>query len=136
MQTVSAATCPDGYMKYREVCYKAFDTYKTFSESAEICRSDGGTLAMPRDAGINAFLYSLTTTLGSNDDFWFGLHDQRQEGKWTWMDDTALGTGNYTAWAADQPNSYKGEEDCALLHTGWYDYPCQEKEGFFCQVIP
>eukprot|EP00058_Branchiostoma_floridae_P028106 XP_002613597.1 hypothetical protein BRAFLDRAFT_93640 [Branchiostoma floridae] len=76
MQTVSAATCPDGYMKYREVCYKAFDTYKTFSESADICRSDGGTLAMPRDAGVNAFLYSLTTTLGSNDDFWFGLHDQ------------------------------------------------------------
>ncbi|XP_066283590.1 tetranectin-like isoform X1 [Branchiostoma lanceolatum] len=136
ISTLLPATCPDGYMKYREVCYRAFDTYKTFSESVETCRADGGTLAMPRDPGINAFLYSLTTTLGSNDDFWFGLHDQRHEGKWKWMDDTVLATGNYSAWAADQPNSFTGEEDCALLHTGWYDHDCQTEEGFICQVRP
>ncbi|XP_019623048.1 PREDICTED: C-type lectin domain family 4 member M-like [Branchiostoma belcheri] len=135
------ATCPDGYKMYREVCYKVFDTYKTFSQSAETCRADGGTLAMPRDAGINAFLYSLTTELGSNDDFWVGLHDQGQEGQWMWLDGTALGApggdgGNYSAWAADQPNSFTGEEDCALLHTGWYDHNCQSAEGFICQVMP
>ncbi|XP_019643173.1 PREDICTED: uncharacterized protein LOC109484362 [Branchiostoma belcheri] len=60
---------------------------KTFSESAETCRADGGTLAMPRDEGINDFLVSLDE-IGRR---WFGLH--RQEDKWEWIDGTALGTG-------------------------------------------
>ncbi|XP_019643144.1 PREDICTED: C-type lectin domain family 4 member M-like [Branchiostoma belcheri] len=87
------ATCPDGYKKYREVCYKAFDVKKTFSKSSETCRADGGTLAMPRDAGIDAFLVSLIKPVCRFCDFWIGLHDKRQEGKWEWIDGTALGTG-------------------------------------------
>ncbi|XP_078687077.1 uncharacterized protein LOC144919492 [Branchiostoma floridae x Branchiostoma belcheri] len=84
------ATCPDGYKKHLEVCYKAFEALKTFSKSTETCRADGGTLAMPRDAGIDAFLVSL---MKQKFDFWIGLHDKRQEGKWEWIDGTALGTG-------------------------------------------
>ncbi|XP_019643124.1 PREDICTED: tetranectin-like protein [Branchiostoma belcheri] len=84
------ATCPDGYKKYHEICYKAFQALKTFSKSAETCRADGGTLAMPRDAGIHDFLVSL---MKQTFDFWIGLHDERQEGKWEWIDGTALGKG-------------------------------------------
>ncbi|XP_019643143.1 PREDICTED: C-type lectin domain family 4 member M-like [Branchiostoma belcheri] len=84
------ATCPDGYKKHLEVCYKAFEALKTFSKSTETCRADGGTLAMPRDAGIDAFVVSL---MKQKFDFWIGLHDKRQEGKWEWIDGTALGTG-------------------------------------------
>ncbi|XP_019643120.1 PREDICTED: C-type lectin domain family 4 member M-like [Branchiostoma belcheri] len=106
------ATCPGGYRKYREVCYKAFDVKKTFSESSETCRADGGTLAMPRDAGIDDFLVSL---MNQKFDFWIGLHDKRQEGKWEWIDGTALGTG-YNRWRSGKPYNFWGNEYCALYY--------------------
>ncbi|XP_019643119.1 PREDICTED: hepatic lectin-like [Branchiostoma belcheri] len=104
------ATCPDGYKKHLEVCYKVFAALKTFSKSAETCRADGGTLAMPRDAGIDNFLVSL---MKQTFDFWIGLHDERQEGKWEWIDGTSLGTG-YNRWKSGQPNNYGGKQHCAL----------------------
>ncbi|XP_019620333.1 PREDICTED: uncharacterized protein LOC109466908 [Branchiostoma belcheri] len=75
------ATIP-GYTRRRGICYKAFNTRKTFSEAAVACRADGGTLAMPRDAETEAFLVSLykPVRVCDNRGFWIGLHDQREEG--------------------------------------------------------
>ncbi|XP_078687819.1 C-type lectin lectoxin-Phi2-like [Branchiostoma floridae x Branchiostoma belcheri] len=140
------ATCPGGYKKYREVCYKYFGAKKTFSESAETCRAEGGTLAMPRDAGINDFLFSL---LRGKSDHWIGL--QRQEGKWVWMDGTALGTG-YNQWGRGEPD-YTGNQLCvggyvsytsnsfyndntSLKSIVWGDKDCDKRRRFFCQVLP
>ncbi|XP_066288273.1 CD209 antigen-like [Branchiostoma lanceolatum] len=109
-------TCPGDYQKYREVCYKAFDTWKTFNESAKTCRADGGTLAMPRDAGINGFLITLKNGVKMNGDFWFGLHDQREEGEWEWIDGTALET-SYNAWS---PGGNDGRDfELGLRHVLW-----------------
>ncbi|KAI8482703.1 hypothetical protein Bbelb_395830 [Branchiostoma belcheri] len=104
------ATCPLGYKKYREVCYKAIDAEKTFSESDKTCRFDGGTLAMPRDAGINAFLVSLKNKMDETDGFWFGLNEKRYEGEWEWIDGTPLGTGyNFL-----REGPYYFNDDCAM----------------------
>ncbi|XP_078666433.1 C-type lectin domain family 3 member A-like [Branchiostoma floridae x Branchiostoma belcheri] len=138
---------PDGYEKYLEVCYKAFKALKTFSKSAKTCRADGGTLAMPRDAGIHDFLFSLMKPLLPLPlfDFWIGLHDERQEGKWEWIDGTALGTG-YNRWKNGQPDNYGGNQDCAFYSywgsgrspssAFWYDEPCNRSNRFICQVLP
>ncbi|XP_035660163.1 collectin-12-like [Branchiostoma floridae] len=86
------ASCPEGYTKWRETCYKAFNEYKsggTFNEATETCRRDGGTLAMPRDAETNKFLVSLERNKGSF--YWIGLHDQRSEGLFEWVDGSVLG---------------------------------------------
>ncbi|XP_066301791.1 tetranectin-like [Branchiostoma lanceolatum] len=69
-----------GYTMWREICYKAFNTRKTFSEAAAACGEDGGTVAMPRDNETNAFLISLHNAVNDEGNFWFGLHDQREEG--------------------------------------------------------
>ncbi|CAH1248375.1 CD209 [Branchiostoma lanceolatum] len=115
--------CPKGYKKYREVCYKLFNERKSFSESAETCRADGGTLAMPRDVAIDVFLR-------------FGLHDEREEGEWEWMDGTALGRG-YNFWAVGQPNHAGSGDDCAAYSADmWYDLDCRMKESFICQIVP
>eukprot|EP00058_Branchiostoma_floridae_P014619 XP_002600107.1 hypothetical protein BRAFLDRAFT_66616 [Branchiostoma floridae] len=129
-------TCPDGYKKYREVCYKAFDTGRNFSEAAETCQADGGTLAMPRDAGIDAFLVSLKNAVDPHYYFWFGLHDRRQEGKWEWIDDTALGT-EYSWWV-DRVSIYDPERrDCALYRVkDWLPWLCDWAFLFICQVMP
>ncbi|KAI8499352.1 hypothetical protein Bbelb_231160 [Branchiostoma belcheri] len=84
----------------RGTCYKFFSTPKTFSEADEICRKDGGTLAMPRDEETNAYLNSLSKTQGKNYIYWIGLHYQREKGKFKWVDGSAL--GEYSLWQPGQ----------------------------------
>ncbi|KAI8492064.1 hypothetical protein Bbelb_304370 [Branchiostoma belcheri] len=130
--------CPSGYQKYREVCYKPFNTFKTFRESANTCEADGGTLAMPRDADINAFLISLMNAVDKKGVFWFGLCDHEKEGTWEWIDGTALGTG-YSAWGEGQPNNRGVAEDCAHYlrdSRRWNDDGCHHRWFFICQTMP
>ncbi|XP_035660161.1 collectin-10-like [Branchiostoma floridae] len=134
------ASCPEGYTMWRETCYKAFNEYKfvgTFSEATETCRKDGGTLAMPRDAETNRFLVTLERNKGSF--YWIGLHDQRMEGTFEWVDGSAL--GRYNSWTVEQPDNKDGDEDCVAFssHSGrghWYDEKCRHIEYIFCQVAP
>ncbi|XP_019627921.1 PREDICTED: uncharacterized protein LOC109472577 [Branchiostoma belcheri] len=103
--TYFAACCPMGYSKVGEMCYKAFNDKANFAESVRRCRQEGGTLAMPRDAATDRFLISLKNAVDSRSRFWFGLHDQRKEGSFQWMDVTALKRGSYTNWAPQQPDN-------------------------------
>ncbi|CAH1224748.1 ASGR1 [Branchiostoma lanceolatum] len=131
--------CPEGYQKYRQLCFKAFPSIQTFSDAAAACRADGGTLAMPRDPGTNGFLVSLINAkyaFGGSGDYWFGLHDRNEEGKWRWLDGTALETRS-TMWGRDQPNNLRVGEDCVVYgwKNFWYDSVCQRKVKFICQVM-
>ncbi|KAI8488107.1 hypothetical protein Bbelb_342250 [Branchiostoma belcheri] len=133
-----ALPCPEGYTKWRGTCLKVFMTKKTFDQAAAACRADGGTLAMPRDAETNAFLISLHKSV--SEAFWFGLHDQREEGRFEWMDGSALGP--YSSWAPGQPDNYGGGKDCVLYSTQsflkdkWFDYYCHLPFYFICQTAP
>ncbi|XP_019616883.1 PREDICTED: C-type lectin domain family 3 member A homolog [Branchiostoma belcheri] len=132
-------SCPKGYTMWRDVCYKAFNTRKNFSEAAVSCRADGGTLAMPRDAETNVFLVSLYRAVREDSSFWFGLHDQRQEGRFEWVDGSALGT--YNSWGPSQPNDDGGDGDCVLYSPHeegmWFDAPCTYLYvSFICQAAP
>ncbi|XP_066276716.1 C-type lectin domain family 4 member M-like [Branchiostoma lanceolatum] len=133
------ASCPSGYQRHREVCYKVFDSPKTFLGAASTCWADGGTLAMPRDAGINAFLISLAKAAGKTEGVWFGLHDRGQEGHWEWIDGTELGTG-YRAWAKGEPNDNDGKQDCAWYwgtqNYQWDDSHCYSTNKFICEIKP
>ncbi|XP_078679567.1 collectin-10-like [Branchiostoma floridae x Branchiostoma belcheri] len=119
-------------------CFKAFDTSKTFSGAANACGADGGTLAMPRDAETNTFLASMSKSVSHIWAFWFGLHDRREEGRFQWMDGSAL--GSYRSWAPGQPDSDDGNEDCVLYSTSqkdkWHDGNCHHRAYFICQAAP
>ncbi|KAI8488629.1 hypothetical protein Bbelb_336580 [Branchiostoma belcheri] len=136
------AVCPEGYTKFRETCYKAFDTLANFGDSALHCRVDGGTLAMPRDAATDAFLISLKNSVDDKSTFWFGLHDRRIEGSFEWIDGTPLGHGSFRSWHLGEPNggyAYEDcEEDCADYWKGdkWNDNDCNVPQRFLCQVAP
>ncbi|XP_078697971.1 CD209 antigen-like [Branchiostoma floridae x Branchiostoma belcheri] len=112
---------------------------------------------MPRDSGIDTFLVSLVKASSGNlrssigdqqpgrpSRFWFGLSDRHQEGKWEWMDGTALGTG-YKGWGEGEPNDAIfpfDDQDCAEYRNGynspkgyaWNDTPCSRSHYFICQV--
>ncbi|XP_019646885.1 PREDICTED: C-type lectin domain family 3 member A-like isoform X1 [Branchiostoma belcheri] len=134
--------CPNGYQKYREVCYKAYDTRKKFYESGAACRADGGTLAMPRDSGINAFLVSLIQAVDSYSNFWFGLHDQREDGKWEWIDGTELDGNDFNMWSEGRQSSKNWTEvqNCVLYwwidQYSWNDSGCLSIMKFICQIVP
>ncbi|XP_078697755.1 alpha-N-acetylgalactosamine-specific lectin-like [Branchiostoma floridae x Branchiostoma belcheri] len=127
-------SCPVGYTMYRGICYKAFNTLKNFSEAAAACREDGGTLAMPRDAETNAFLVPLYESVRHGWLFWIGLHDQREEGRFEWVDGSALGP--YNSWGTGQPDGNWSGEDCVYLKDKWNDYDCNRIINFICQTAP
>eukprot|EP00058_Branchiostoma_floridae_P009849 XP_002595337.1 hypothetical protein BRAFLDRAFT_87574 [Branchiostoma floridae] len=137
-QNCQHGPCPDDYQKYHDVCYKVFATRKSFSDSSRTCETAGGTLAMPRAAGINAFLISIVDK-NRHADAWIGLHDRKREGRWMWIDGTPSRTG-YTAWGPGEPNNQNGKQDCAMYWTAnrslWDDAYCNREEKFICQVKP
>ncbi|XP_019636812.1 PREDICTED: C-type lectin domain family 4 member F-like [Branchiostoma belcheri] len=134
------ASCPEGYTKWSGICYKAFNTRKTFDKAGAACRADGGTLAMPRDAETNAFLIPLYKSVSKYRKFWIGLHDQREEGKFEWVDGSALGP--YNSWGRGEPDNQWGNRDCVvyavLLHLKdkWAVYSCDRLFSFICQTAP
>ncbi|KAI8506561.1 hypothetical protein Bbelb_159880 [Branchiostoma belcheri] len=133
VDTTYTMSCPNSYIKWRETCYKAFNKQKAFSEAAETCREDGGTLAMPRDDGANAFLFSILHFSPR----WIGLHDTRGEGEFEWVDGSAL--GHYSLWFPGRP-VLNSEQNCVVfVYLGkgkWWDVSCGAKRAFFCQITP
>ncbi|XP_019620748.1 PREDICTED: CD209 antigen-like [Branchiostoma belcheri] len=133
-------SCPEGYTIWRGICYKAFNTGRSFSDAGAACGADGGTLAMPRDADTNAFLITLYNSVCKSCAFWFGLHDQGEEGRFEWVDGSALGP--YSSWGPGEPNDVRRGEDCVVysgmpfLKDKWNDEKCHEKFRFICQAAP
>ncbi|XP_078690493.1 C-type lectin lectoxin-Lio3-like [Branchiostoma floridae x Branchiostoma belcheri] len=125
---------------WRGTCYKAFNKRKSFDKAAAACRADGGTLAMPRDAGTDAFLISLYKSVSDHWNFWIGLHDQREEGRFEWVDCSALGP--YSSWSPGEPNNFFGMQDCVCYSAKpsekdkWDDQPCFMLNYFICQTAP
>eukprot|EP00058_Branchiostoma_floridae_P014520 XP_002600008.1 hypothetical protein BRAFLDRAFT_74124 [Branchiostoma floridae] len=134
----STAPCPRGYKVFRGICYKAFKKGRlTFVGAGAACRQHGGTLAMPRDAEINKFLLSFV----KSGHFWFGLHYQREEGSFEWVDGSALGT--YSYWGPGEPKKRERKRfDCVyysmLMEHKWAVGACDlwSRRSFICQVVP
>ncbi|VDN23365.1 unnamed protein product, partial [Cylicostephanus goldi] len=92
--------------------------YATFDEAETICVANDGHLASIHSAEENVFVADLsksgTEYKNDNELTWIGLRQANypQDTKWTWTDGTPV---NYTAWAAGQPDNYKGLEHCAQV---------------------
>ncbi|XP_078665667.1 snaclec subunit B-like [Branchiostoma floridae x Branchiostoma belcheri] len=150
-----SASCPEGYQsRYRGLCYKVFDTLKSFNEAAETCRKDGGTLAMPRDQETNNFLVNISQN-GQWMSVWIGLHDRNQDEKFEWLDGTSLGA--HGSWA--QRHFEEGKRACSFEREGgncvsyialhiesssrgpyrppgvWLCHKCTSRLRFTCQVV-
>ncbi|KAI8502421.1 hypothetical protein Bbelb_200090 [Branchiostoma belcheri] len=128
--------CHSGYKMHNGICYKAFNMDMNFLDASWACSTEGGSLAMPKDASTNNFLISLKNDVDDRGYFWLGLVDRRVEGVWEWVDGTPLGTG-YSAWLPGEPNNWKNE-DCAIYHgEKWHDDECSRFHmKFMCQHKP
>ncbi|KAI8510256.1 hypothetical protein Bbelb_126840 [Branchiostoma belcheri] len=128
------ATCPDGYGKYGDTCYKLFTEKRSYRLAHATCVNDGGRLAAPKTAGTNDHLISLAKTAGGGN-MWIGV-DNLNTGVYKYSDGTPLKSCEYTNWAPNEPNG----ADCVQFWAGrgykWDDTDCYHEQMFVCQIGP
>ena len=76
------------------------------------CADAGWTMLCIQNAQQNNFIWGKTGV-----ETWLGYSDKEIEGTWEWVNGCQ---SNYTNWAGEEPNSYGGDEDYAVLCPTYY----------------
>ena len=65
--------------------------------------------------------------------YWIGLNDRQREGHYVWTDGTPV---DYLAWAENQPDNYRGGEDCTEIKQSYTylfnDASCSNEHTYVC----
>ncbi|KAE8608329.1 hypothetical protein XENTR_v10011466 [Xenopus tropicalis] len=121
--------------KIHKKCYLSFEETKHFHEANEDCIAKGGTLAIPRDAEENNALrdYGKKSLRGSGE-FWLGINDMVNEGKFVDVNGVAI---TYFNW--ERPPNGGKRKNCALLNQAsqgkWVDEVCRSLKKYICEFI-
>lgn len=115
--TVSAASIPKDAVRYKANYYYIFYA-NSWDEAKKICKQKGGHLAIINNKAENSFLFNYMTDLGI-DSAYFGITDEKTEGKWLTIDGKRA---SYTNWAPGEPNNEFGDE-----HYGMFYYKSPDK---------
>ncbi|XP_048012923.1 C-type lectin domain family 4 member M-like [Megalobrama amblycephala] len=116
-----------GWIYYQSSLYFISSEKKNWAESRRYCTERGADLIIINNREEHGFVSN------SYEDFWIGLTDSDVEGRWKWVDGSTLTSG---FWWSGEPNSYNGDEDCAVTYsTGWFDYPCYGTLRWICEKI-
>ena len=125
-----ADICEPGWNYFNGFCYFTSKTCQNWTIALDKCRQENSVLVDVQNNEENVFLQHLHNGAKS----WLGLNDIFTEGSFTWAD---RGTGNFTAWAKNQPNNFR-DEDC--VHTlgveykyEWNDVKCSDCHQFTCK---
>ncbi|KAJ8402327.1 hypothetical protein AAFF_G00368160 [Aldrovandia affinis] len=133
--------CPEGWMLFRNKCYIFKGDHKNQNEfranwtfARDWCKTQEGNLVVIDDQYENDFVASYLKDLVLP--VWIGLSDRIHEGKFAWVDGSAV---KYTNWADKEPNNSgdEGEHCAAISHnhlvTGrWNDDNCEQSRGWVC----
>ena len=104
--------CDPGWNYFNGFCYFTSKTCQNWTTALDKCRQENSVLVDVQNNEENVFLQHLHNGVKS----WLGLNDIFTEGSFTWAD---RGSGNFTAWAKNQPNNFR-DEDC--VHTLGVEY--------------
>ena len=122
-----------GFVKFRENCYKVVTEAKTFRQSEDACTAMGDKVHLASIADIAE--EALAVVLGVKDssrpsdpiNLWLGL--TKADDVWTWTDGWPVA---YTNWFNTSLNS----ETCATLHNQeikWFQTNCEETNQYICK---
>ncbi|XP_030852557.1 macrophage mannose receptor 1 [Strongylocentrotus purpuratus] len=109
---------------------------RSFSDARTYCQYHGADLALIKSHDINTFLHVRNSEeySGSDDQIFFGLTDQADEGTFIWIDGTPL---QYSSWKSPEPNGENNENCASLLpsnpNMGWDDASCNGIRPFICE---
>uniref|UniRef100_A0A3B3R0X4 C-type lectin domain-containing protein n=1 Tax=Paramormyrops kingsleyae TaxID=1676925 RepID=A0A3B3R0X4_9TELE len=109
------ATCPPGWINFKNRCFKYIAVGKTWIDSELNCLSSGGNLASIHSEEEFQFIKALIKSRDSAENpTWIGLTDSSKEGTWLWTDGSKV---DFTKWNSGEPNNVNGGENC--VHTNW-----------------
>ncbi|XP_051553333.1 hexose-binding lectin 4 [Myxocyprinus asiaticus] len=103
-----------------------------FDDGSRFCTNAGGKIVLPTNEDENKVLSSIHADLKSTY-IWIGTTDKENEGTFVDLDNQPL---TFTKWKKNEPNNYKGAEDCAAHHSDgvWNDIPCDSKWNVVCEL--
>lgn len=104
-----------------------------WAEAEADCVDQGGHLVSLHAKNVQDFVASQAFAI-QDSDWWIGLNDLKNEGTFTWSDNTPF---NYMNWNGGEPNN-AGEEDCAnIIPWGggsWNDLNCDQPRPYVCRL--
>ncbi|XP_062864765.1 CD209 antigen-like protein E [Trichomycterus rosablanca] len=119
-----------GWKKFGTSFYYISTVVKNWAESRQYCRERGADLVIINSREEQEFINNL------NIKSWIGLSDEESEGKWKWVDGSALTTA---FWSQGRPNNDRNR-NCVLLDAwssgalnNWNDIPCFNTYSFICE---
>ncbi|XP_048371360.1 C-type lectin domain family 3 member A [Sphaerodactylus townsendi] len=122
--------------KVHKKCYLASDSAKHFHEANEDCIAKGGTLAIPRDGDeTNALRDYGKKSLPGVADFWLGVTDMVNEGKFVDVNGMVLA---YFNWDRSQPSGGKRKNCVSLSQSAqgkWADEVCRALKRYICEFL-
>ena len=108
-----------GEQRYNGSRYLLTSGAKNWEAAQAEARQQGGNLVTINSAAEEAW---LKQTFGERD-FWIGINDRAQEGRFEWVSGEAV---TYTNWAPGEPNDALGDQDYGRMNYGankqWDDH--------------
>ncbi|XP_043935574.1 CD209 antigen-like protein E [Protopterus annectens] len=113
-----------------------------WSDSRNACLSMKADLVVINSEAEQIFLKNSSVI--NNKPFWIGFTDQKEEGKWCWVDDPACNTTGARFWYQNNPDNHDNNENCATENynegtwSTWNDDNCQRSYSWICEksIIP
>jgi len=96
------------------------------------CQAIGGQLVVIPDRATNEF----ATGLAEGRQLWLGATDEKEEGRWLWVDGAEMRFSHFDKDQPDNKNSKKEPEDHLLIRANgfWNDAnQLTEKSGYICE---
>ncbi|XP_020324394.1 CD209 antigen-like protein E isoform X1 [Oncorhynchus kisutch] len=125
--------CQEGWRYFDSKFYFLSTEKKTWKQSRQDCLDRGADLVIINSREEQTYVFNLHLRA------WIGLNDSVTEGTWKWVDGTPLTTGY---WAAEQPDDYERQEDCAEIYYGqddpvktWNDDKCGTNHNWICEKV-
>ncbi|XP_057189736.1 mannose-binding protein-like [Triplophysa rosa] len=103
-----------------------------FGDGVKFCTDVGGKMVLPTNEDENTLLSSMHAVLGSTY-ILIGITDEESEGTFVDLDNRPL---SFTKWKKNEPNNYRGAENCAVVYSDgeWYDVTCDSKWHVVCEL--
>ncbi|XP_014859216.1 PREDICTED: collectin-12-like isoform X2 [Poecilia mexicana] len=149
--TTRSLTCEAGWEPHGGNCYYFSTSKSSWTDSRRSCTDLGSDLVKIDSREEQAFLLGRVRDLmkDNEDRFWIGLTDSKEEGKWLWVDGSALDQ-SLSFWNQTQPDnnspahSAEAESDCVRMGKkgkkggsddlkSWFDTSCKYPQKSICE---
>lgn len=132
--------CEAGWKGYRNSCYRipknANQNRKSWSDAQNICKEEGGWLAIVPDQATAEFLYSIIRDNNDLNHLWIGLTDNGHPNyyeKWSDPDQTPV---SFLRWDRNQPRDKGSTLNCVLAYRISFLFAnndCERHTNYICE---